>query len=253
LTGLSLVGCGEGGQKVDAAREAEWAWLVDNKAKLDSVRQEVTELEESIKAAPTEEEAETEGEEEGAVSVADLEQQLEGRREEAETLADTLMQRLVGYLNAEPMIEGEPLTESQLAAIRMKSDEDMVLAREYIEKGGDYRRAIDIYQTALQLDPENEELMAALESAKEDRYVSEERFAAVKDGMTQDDVRAALGPVNLHNIREYPDRNVEAWFYPTAEGGYAAAVWFRENKRSGDLVVYQLKYNAVSPEQPAEG
>jgi tetratricopeptide (TPR) repeat protein len=252
LTGSYLLGCGGGSEKVDEAREAEWAWLVENKAKLDSLRQEVTELEESIKAAPTEEEGETEGEEEGAVSVADLEQQLDGRQAEAETLADTLMQRLVGYLNAEPMIEGEPLTESQLAAIRMKSDEDMVLAREYIQKGGDYRRAIDIYQTALQLDPENDELMAALESAKEDRYVSEEKFAAVKNGMTQDEVRTALGPVNLHNIREYPDRNVEAWFYPTAERGYAAAVWFRENKKSGDQVVYQLKYDAVSPEQMAE-
>jgi tetratricopeptide (TPR) repeat protein len=249
---LYLLGCGGGEQKVNEAREAEWAWLVENKAKLDSLRQEVTELEGSIKAAPMEEEGEAEGEEEGAASIADLEQQLDDRREEAEALADTLMQRLVGYLNAEPMIEGEPLTESQLAAIRMKSNEDIVLAREYIQKGGDYRRAIDIYQTALQLDPDNEEVMAALESAKENRYVSEERFAVVKNGMTQDEVRTTLGPVNLHNIREYPERNVEAWFYPTAEGGYAAAVWFRENKRSGDLVVYQLKYDAVSPEQMAE-
>jgi tetratricopeptide (TPR) repeat protein len=158
---LYLLGCGGGEQKVNEAREAEWAWLVENKAKLDSLRQEVTELEGSIKAAPMEEEGEAEGEEEGAASIADLEQQLDDRREEAEALADTLMQRLVGYLNAEPMIEGEPLTESQLAAIRMKSNEDIVLAREYIQKGGDYRRAIDIYQTALQLDPDNEETRPA--------------------------------------------------------------------------------------------
>jgi hypothetical protein len=77
--------------------------------------------------------------------------------------------------------------------------------------------------------------------------MDETRWAAAKKGMTEDDVRRVLGQVNLHNIREYPDKDVVAWFYPTAEDGSAAAVWFQPNKKSGVLEVYQIKFEAINP------
>jgi hypothetical protein len=74
--------------------------------------------------------------------------------------------------------------------------------------------------------------------------MSEERLQAVELGMTEDQVRGAIGQVLLANVREFPDRGVVAWFYPTSEDGTAAAVWFRQNS-AGQLAVYQTNFDAV--------
>ncbi|MDH3253500.1 MAG: hypothetical protein OEM62_00780 [Acidobacteriota bacterium] len=256
LTVPWFVACGPGEPKVDEARESEWAALIQAKAELDGMRQERSALEAQLAAlAVAEEEPAEEGAEEGAEaarSAEETQQKLDAMQEELVEKADGFIENLVGYLNADPMIEGEPPTERQLAAVRMKSSEDLVVAQEYIDKGGDYQRAINIYQNSLMIDPDNPELQAALESALASRWMSQERFALAKKGMTQDEIRGVLGQVNLYNVRDYEDRDVTAWFYPTAEGGYAAAVWFKENKKSGQLEAYQIKYDAVSPEQTGE-
>ena len=148
------------------------------------------------------------------------------------------------------MIEGEPPSERQLAALHLKSDEDMIAAQEWIDKGGDYRRAIDIYNTALRFDPDNEALKEALATAEELRFMSEERFEEAKKGMTEAEVRAVLGQVNLHNIKDFPERKVRAWFYPTAEGGAAAAVWFKEG--NDGFKVYRVNYQEVKPKGEEE-
>ena len=185
-------------------------------------------------------------------SAEDLAAQLEQLEGEIESLTEEFGNRLVAYINADPMIEGEEPTEQQVQALRMKSGEDIILAQEWIEKGGDYKRAIEIISTALLYDADNPELQAALAKAEADRYMDQERWAAVEKGMTEDDVRQALGQVNLHNIREYPDKNVVAWFYPTAEDGSAAAVWFQPNKKTEVLEVYQIKFEAINPETAGE-
>ena len=240
-----LVACGPGGPKVDPAVEAEWTWLTESKEKLDGLRAELAGVQKALQTA----DPETSGEEgeAGGETVEAMTAKAETLEGEVANLTDEFGTRLVTFLNdpSNQMIEGEPLTERQSAAIRMKSSEDIALAAEYIEKGGDYRRAIDILTTSLQLDPDNTKVQAALETATSNRYMSEERFAGVKKGMSQTEVREVLGQVNLRNIREYPDRNVVAWFYATAEGGAAAAVWFREDKKSGERVAYQIKYDAV--------
>ena len=254
-----FVACGGAEDAVDEVREAEWAVLVEAKGQLDTLRQQKAELEEQLSVALSEEdedaaaaeEGDGEGDGEGAVEMPtpeEMQAKLTEMQDDLIENADDFMQELVAYLNADPMIEGEAVTERQVAALRMKSSEDMVVAEEYIDKGGDYQRAISIYENSLQVDPDNESLKAALEVAMDDRYMSEERFATAKKGMTQDEVREVLGQVNLYNIREYEDRGVTAWFYPSAEGGFAAAVWFKENQRSGVPEAYQIKYDAVNPE-----
>jgi hypothetical protein len=259
---LSLfVACGPAAPEVDEAREAEWASLVEAKGQLEALRQERVDLEAKLAATSSEDEEAEAADDEGGTEAErggegdadmltpeEIEAKLAAMEEELTNKADEFMERLVAHLNADPMIEGEPPTERQIAAIRMKSSEDMVVAQEYIDKGGDHQRAINIYENSLMVDPDNESLKAALEKAMAERYMSEERFALAKKGMTQDEVREVLGQVNLYNIREYEDRDVTAWFYPTAEGGYASAVWFKENKRSGELEAYQIKYDAVNPE-----
>lgn len=225
----ALAGCGGGeeAKKAEAAkaRAVQWALLEKQKQVLDAKRAELASLQARI--------------EQGESA---LEAQATALKKEIDTAAEQLGSQLAAYINEDPPVVGEPPTPEQLKAIRMKSSEDMAVAREYIELGGDYRKAIEIYQTALSLDPDNKELKAALESAQARRFMTAERFAAVKKGMTQAEVRRALGQPYHRNIKEYPDKKVTAWFYPKSEAGDAAGVWFNEKG-----VVYQANFNAVSP------
>jgi hypothetical protein len=263
------VACGGGGAaKEDQAKAEEWAWLTETQQTLISKRTELVDLVGQLEAAAAAEVAEGEAEAEvaeggaeaeGAASEAelvatteDLAAQIEQLGGETEALTEEFGNRLVAFINADPMIEGEVPTEQQVQALRMKSGEDIILAQEWIERGGDYKRAIEIISTALIYDPDNADLQAALAKAEADRYMVEERWAAAEKGMTEDDVRKVLGQVNLHNIREYPDKDVVAWFYPVAEDGSAAAVWFQPNKKSGVMEVYQIKFDAIRPDQPEE-
>jgi hypothetical protein len=253
---LGTVACGGGSSGGSAEADAEWAWLTEAKQTLDSKRQELSDLRRQATEAEIagEEAAESGAEEvEGEVisEAIDCEAEIAALEEEIAADTDAFTQRLVVFLNADPMIEGEPPTERQTAALRLKSSEDIILAQEWIDKGGDYKRAIDIYTTALGFDPDNEELRSALEAAELNRWMSEERFAAVEKGMGEAEVRSLLGQANLHNVRRYDDKDVVAWFYPTAEGGAAAAVWFRPDD-SGALRVYQIKFQAVDPKKMAE-
>lgn len=253
-----VVGCGGGGSgDADAANEAEWAWLTEAKQSLDAKRQELADLRSQAAAVVEEtEEAAVEAAEEvvedAAAETVDLGAQVEALEQEVATMSEEFTNRLVAFLNADPMLEGEEPTERQRAALRMKSDEDMILAQEWVDKGGDYKRAIEIYNTALMFDPENEKLQQALADAESRRYMTIERFEQVKKGMNEAEVRGLLGQVNLHNVREYPDREVVAWFYPTAEDGSAAAVWFQPEKKSGEMQVYQSKFEAVKPRGEGE-
>jgi tetratricopeptide (TPR) repeat protein len=253
LVALILVACGPSGpSKQELALQEEFEALQEMQVELNGKRQELADLRMELAAAVVEEvEAETEvGEEEALEEEAieeevDLEAVIVALEEEVAALTDEYGGRLVDALNANPMIEGEEPTEMQRTLIAMKSDEDLALARDWIEKGGDYKRAIEIYNTALLIDPDNEKVMAALAEAESARYMNAELFEQAKKGMTQEQVRAVLGQVNLHNIREYPDRGVVAWFYPTNEAGGAAAVWFRESKKTGELEAYLIKFEAV--------
>jgi tetratricopeptide (TPR) repeat protein len=166
-------------------------------------------------------------------------------QKETQALADELNRRLAAFLNSDPPIQGEPLSERQKAALRMKSDEEIHLARAWIEQGGDFQRAIDIYKEALVVDPDNPRLKEELAQAEGRRYMKRETFAQVQKGMEPDEVRHLLGAPNLNNVRSYPERGVTGWFYPRNAGGDAAAVWF--HKEDGRTVVYLTDFDALHP------
>jgi tetratricopeptide (TPR) repeat protein len=240
---LALVACSSGPQEDPLA--VEWTALEEAKSTLDAKRQELTGLIAEVAAAAEAEDGEAEGEEgEEAEAPVDHSAQIEALQQEITALADDFGARVVMFLNNDPILAEEGPTERQLAAIRLKSSEDMLVAKEWIDEGGDYRQAIQIYQNSLHLDPDNEELKAALADAEARRYMSEERFAMAKKDMTVDEVRAALGTPLHHNVKTYEDKGVTAWFYPTSEDGAAAAVWFRPNDDEG-LISYLIKYEAV--------
>lgn len=216
---------GEEARKAAAAeaRKTEWAALEKSKAELDAKRAELATLEAQA-----------------AAGFADAAARIEEVRSAIDAGEDDIGGRLAAYINADPPIVGEPMKPEQIAAIRMKSSEDMFIAREFIDLGGDYRKAIEIYQSALVADPDNAEVQAALAEAERMRYMTDERFAAVKKGMSEAEVRGALGMPYLRNVKEYPEQKVTAWFYPKNDAGDAAGVWFNDKK-----VVYQVKFDAV--------
>jgi hypothetical protein len=166
--------------------------------------------------------------------------QIEATNAEITRMSNDVGRRLAEFINADPPLVGEPMRPDQQAAIRLKSSEDIVIAKEFIELGGDYRKAIDIYEGLLRADADNAEVKAALAEAETNRYMTEERFAAAKKGMSMDQVRAAIGTPYGRNVKEYPEKKVTAWFYPTNEAGDAAGVWFNDKKE-----VYQVTFAAV--------
>ena len=251
LACLGLLAC-EGTSEEDekAAQVAEeWAWLQQAKTELDGKRAELRELRESIANwDPDAEQPEpaAEGdeatEEAAPVTLEDLNAQAGALQDEVYSLTDAFSARLVPFINDQQIgVESEP-TEMQREALRMKSDEDIVLANEYIVKGGEYQRAIDIYSQALVFDPDNEKLLAAKAEAEELRYMTEERLAGVKKGMTTDEVRALLGTPKSTNVREF-DNGTVGWFYPKEEPRTAAAVFFQKKKEQ--LKVYKADFNAI--------
>ncbi len=180
-------------------------------------------------------------------------QELETRVGES---TDRFLERLVAFINQHAGVRestGEEKSAPELAAaIRMKSSEDLLLAHEYIERGGDYAKAIDILASARTVDPDNQELAAAQAEAERLRYMDEERFSRIEKGMTPDDVRAELGQVKQQNVRNAEAGQV-VWLYPR-EDGAAAAVFFRA-RPDGILEVDDTNFEAVaSPtERPPGG
>ncbi|MCB1053989.1 MAG: hypothetical protein KDD11_00570 [Acidobacteria bacterium] len=232
-------------EQAQAEREAALVALEQSKADLDAKRAEYSELEAKINA-PEDAEAETsadapaEGEE--PMTQEQLEEQAKNLKQEIEDDSQKLASDIVGFINEDPPVQGEPFSPELERAVNLKVEEDILLAQEWIESGGDYRRAITILESLQPLAPDNAHLQEELEHAKNFRYMTEDRFAAVKKGMTEDEVREALGPVNLRNIKPYEDRGVVAWFYPK-EGGGAAGVFF--NQKKGKTQVYKTDFNAV--------
>ena len=235
LTGLAgTLGCGPSAGPeeqaetgaVSQAANAEWSWLQETKKDLDRRRAAI------------------------AGGTTSTDPKLAQLAQDTEALALEFNRRLVELINSDPPVQGEPASERQKAAIRMKSDEEIVLARQFIEQGGDYQRAIDIYKEALAVDPGNPRLREELARAQARRYMTRETFGQVKEGMEQEEVRRLLGQPNLHNVRDYPDRGVVGWFYPKDTSGAGAAVWF--HKEGGRATVYLLDFNALDPRSPAE-
>ena len=236
---VTIVACGpkEEVPDLNAERTALLENLRQQKQELTDLRNSVTEINEQIANK-------VEG-----VDLEALAAEVEQKQNDALAAGDSLNQALAEFINSDPPAVGEPLNEMQREAFDMKADEDVRIAEEYIREGGDYRRAILIYEAALRLDPDNERLKALMAEAEDRRYVTKERFDQVKNGMTEDEVREILGSVNLRNIRKYDDRGVTAWFYKKDAEAYpdvdeVTAVWFR--KKGGREVVYKLEWAVKS-------
>ncbi len=225
---LALAACTGGG----AGDLREWRWLVDTKRALDADRDRPP----PAAATPAPAAAQP-----PAVAAEAVRRSLDVARRVAD-----YRRRLARYVERHAPAAGEPPSPRERAALHMRSDEEVRTAREFVARAGDYRRAIEICTSALAVDPGYPPLESELAAAEAGRYVTAERFAKVKAGMTADQVLALLGPVNLHDRRDLPQRGLIAWFYPRDASGGAAAVWFkRVDGHPG--AVFQTDFDAVDP------
>jgi hypothetical protein len=229
-----LVACGPSGAEEEAdgldpaAREAEVADLEQRQQELQAERDELRAARQRIEAREAQE--------------GDAEIDFEARGAELAAAGEQLGMEAAEFINADPPVVGEPMGPLNQRAFDIKAREDIVLAQEYIEQGGDYGRAIRIYEDILSMDEDNELALAAKADAEGMRYANDERFAQVEQGMTQAQVREIMGVPFHRNVREYPEQNTVLWTFPRGGGQPAVGVYFRE--RNGQMQAFRLE-NAI--------
>lgn len=236
--------------EAEAERAAQLEAIEEADAELNAKAERIAEINAQLSPAPAEE-----GEEVEALTAeerAALREELAAAKDEYYEAAFETGNLAAEFVNTSGLAEGEEMPEDVRRAIEIKSDADIAMAQEHIEKGGDYPKAISIYDTALLLDPENEKLLQAKEEAENARWMTEDRFTLAKEGMTEAEVRSTVGPPLTQNIQEYPDKQAKAWFYKKGEDGSAAAIYFRQ-KNDGPYLVYQTDFNAVKARGAEEG
>jgi len=249
---------GDGAGDQEAAQQARLTELRAQRDALMTTREEIAALRERLEMAESGEMAAAgevaEGEATEPVEPVDpvaLQAEIDQKDADLTSQMEQFNADVVAFINDSAPVQGEPVPDVLMQAFALKASEDILLAKEYITQGGDYARAIQIYEDILAFDPNNAEAQEALAWAQDMRYMSEERFSQVEKGMTMDQIEKIVGVVNLRNRREFPERGVIAWYYAKNVDGEAAAVFFR--KRGDDYVVYKADFNAVTKDDPDSG
>lgn len=259
LTLLAVVACGGVATQEEAAdpNAEQFAKIEGLQSELDGLKSQVETLHASLSAEPAEgEEAGEEGAAEPAKTPEEIETELADVTGQLNDKTDELYGEIVNYINSSGLVEGAERTPEQARAFDLKADIDIFYAQEYIDRGGDYKRAIDIYMQALMSDEGNAKLLEAKANAETLRYMDEERFGQVKKGMSQDEVKGLLGTVKSTNVRDFAEKGRLGWFYPKdpEAGGGAAGVYFKEKpKGSENWTVEITDYDAVKGREEGEG
>jgi tetratricopeptide (TPR) repeat protein len=96
---------------------------------------------------------------------------------------------------------------------------------------GRYDEAIRHYRAVLQADPGHETAQAELDLAERRRFVTADAVAALRRGMTKDDVSERIGvPAPGWSRRlERDGTTIDSWYYPRRDGG-VAGVFFRNGE-----------------------
>lgn len=125
-------------------------------------------------------------------------------------------------------------------AAALLAGEKIALGDEYMNVLSRYDRAIELYNAALQFDPENATAKARIQTAEQKRFVSMNAFSGVKQGMKEDDVRRVVGLPREDWIKQVVQNNrvYSVWIYPKSDGG-ASAIYFDNG------VVYHTNWNAA--------
>ena len=162
------------------------------------------------------------------------------RREQIEVLLETyrkidplygpFMERLREY--------GERTGDER--ALHLYAMEKIRMGDEYMNVLARFDNAVTLYQSALTVEPGNTVAQQHMADAQSRRFVSMDRFAQVREGMTEEQVRKLLGQPREDWIKQVVQRNraYSVWIFPKPDGG-ASAVYFDGG------VVYHTNWNAA--------
>jgi hypothetical protein len=127
-------------------------------------------------------------------------------------------------------------------AAQVLAREKVIMGDQYFGILSRYDRALQEYRAALLLDPGNADIQQRITMAESHRFVPMSAFAAVKNGMKEDDVRRLLGLPREDWIKQVVQNNraYSVWIYPKEDGG-ASAIYFDNG------VVYHTNWNAAAP------
>ncbi len=164
---------------------------------------------------------------------------------EREVDFDSVQGGLAEFLNV--ALNEFPDAPETVAGLRIYSEEALLVARDMVEKAGEYKKAVDhlaaarSYYEMAGIAEVHQPLVDTLAELEEWRWINQERFDAVANGMTRDEVKATVGVPYHGNVQADEARNVETWLYRKSEGG-AAAIYF--HVKTGK--VYGKKWDAIS-------
>ncbi len=248
----AVVGCGPSKEEKErmekqaqlgsqlAEIESSWQALRELRTQLAEKRARLEELEAKPRRKRTaEEKAELES----------LPGEIEQLASQVDSDYEALQDKLATFLNL--ALNEFPEAPETKRGLEIYSEEAMVTAADHVKNAGDFKKAIEILATAKSyyemagLEP-YQPLLDRIARYQELRYITRERFDAVKKGMTEKQVTEVAGPAYYGNRREDPKRGITFWLYPKREGG-AAAIYFNKKGK-----VYAKDWNAVKP-KVAEG
>ncbi len=154
---------------------------------------------------------------------------------------------LAEFLNA--ALGSRPAAPETLAALHLYAESAIRYAHDVVAASGDYRRAIDLLETASGYFadahlPVPQRLGEALRHAKEYRVITRARFDRLAAGMTASQVRSLVGVPFVGNVRrsEVGGKSVTTWLYGSEENG-VTALYFDDR-----ALLYAWKWNVMSGE-----
>jgi hypothetical protein len=243
---VALVGCGADTRSKEPVFDtaAEFSRVTTARAELTTAREEVDRIENELAALESQRRLSPEEQ----TRRDQLQAELKASQARIDEAFSEDQAALSGFLNEtlnDPTLRQAPETQK---ALDLYAQETIRNANEFIERSGDYRKAIDILENAKQYFefaelPPSPELEAAVAEARSMRYPTRERFAQLKRGMTEGDVRQIAGvPLQPYNVRETEQggRQIVTWMYPRDDGG-VAAVYFEKGR------VYNINFDAKKP------
>ena len=239
---LLLTGCSRGPTEEEARQAALGEPLANIQAEFDqltTVRSDLTAAKERL--------AELEGlrqlDDELKLELEALPGRIDELTATREAGFEALQDKLAEFLNL--ALNEYPQAPETVQALEIYSKEALSGAADVVAKSGDYSKAIEQlrsvqnYYESVELDPfpALEERIAEYDAI---RFIDDDRFKSVTNGMTRDEVSAAIGFPYYQNIQVDEKRGVETWLYKKREGG-AAAIYFKTTNGK----VYGKKFDAI--------
>jgi hypothetical protein len=246
VIGGFLVGCSKGPAEEDlklAELEEHLTTIRSANEALQQTRAELGEAEAGIEEIEAVEERRRTDEQKTQLEAltVQVEELIVGRDAAFDVLQSALADALNLALNDFP---DSPLT---LEALTIYSNEAIEYANDAVAKAGDYKKAINHlygafgYYEAIGAEP-HQALADRIAELEEMRFITKERFDAVKNGMTKDQVEEIAGVPYYQNIKLDEKRGVETWLFKRDDEG-VAALYFKI--KTGK--VYGRNYDAVKP------